>query len=183
MRAIPDHIENPDAYAAGTDRRIAANVLKTWLEVVPRAGQAKEFLETARLSDFLQKMRTGLETFGKLTPAQLAAVLRTIDERKAERERASAPPAAGQHVGTLGERATLTLTVRTMRRYDGDFGVSYFFICETAEGATVVYGGTCLIAPTEGATVTLAATIHEHGQHKGHAQTVIKRPKLVEGAR
>lgn len=180
MRHTPGHIDNPDAYQAGAERRIAANAQKTWLTLVPRAAEAKEFLETARLNDFLTKMREALETFGKLSQGQHAAVLRAIDQRKAERAQAREPAAEGQYVGALGVRMTLTLTVRTMKRVDGDFGVRYFYVCETPEGATVVYGGSCYLAPTVGTTVTVLATIHEHGQHKGRAQTVIQRPKMIQ---
>lgn len=179
MRHTPGHIDNPDAYQAGAERRIAANAHKTWLTLVPRAAEAKEFLETARLNDFLMKMRDSLETFGKLTQGQHAAVLRAIDQRKAERAQAREPAAVGQYVGALGVRMTLILTVRTMKRVDGDFGVRYFYLCETPEGATVVYAGSSYLAPTVGSTITLVATIREHGQRGGRARTVIQRPKLV----
>lgn len=175
---VPEHVEHPSAYIDAANARIRANARKTF-EKLPRAIEASDFLQYGGArGGFLEKMAKTLNEFGKLSEGQLLAVLRIIDDRKAEQERRHQPVAGGKYVGEVGKRSIMTLTAKRMFRHDDPEGVRYFFICETPEGATVVYGGSVAIVGNEGESVTVKATVKEHGQRKGYPQTVIQRPKV-----
>lgn len=135
----------------------------------------------AASGDFYRKMADSLNEWGRLTPGQERAVLEMIarsEARVAERAAAQAAKAAtAQHVGTVGERATLTLTVGHVHTFEGRFGTTFILVCETPDRNVVVYKGGSPFA-AKGETVTVKATIAEHGARDGVAQTIIKRPKV-----
>jgi hypothetical protein len=68
------------------------------------------------------------------------------------------------------------------------FGTSYIYIMEDANQNTVIYKGTSkAVAWTldgafrvKGDTLTITATIKDHGVREGVKQTIIERPKAVK---
>lgn len=114
--------------------------------------------------------------YGRITFEELDA------ERKAERE---AKRSESQHVGTVGERVTLTLKVLHFTCFDGAFGTTYVHIMADEHGNAVVYKGSARLMDDDGNrahagdTVTLKATVKGHGDYKGQRQTMLARPKVV----
>jgi hypothetical protein len=108
----------------------------------------------------------------------------TFAERDAAREAAKAAvDAAKTHVGTVGERAVFTATVKAIPSWDGNYGTTYLVVMEDAAGNSMVWKtGSPGNAMEKGATVTFKATVTKHGHYNGVAQTTVSRVKPVETA-
>jgi hypothetical protein len=155
-------------------------------------------LSTERVrSDFIIDMRNALMEWGGLTERQTVAVRNSMaraQERLESREqriseRKAADVATSQHLGTVGERIVLTLTVRHVVTLEGIYGLSYINICNDAAGNVVVYKGSNrfdeAIVTSEGVhtrrtQVTVKATVKAHGERDGVKQTIIARPKVQD---
>lgn len=187
-------IENPVAYHNAVKRNIIANANKTWYANTERASEIDEALNAGRISNgyggiagyvegFMGSMAEAYDKYGKLSPKQCEAILKGIDARAARRaewaDKKAAIDAKREHVGTVGEKITLTLKVVHIVELDTAFGVNFIFICEDENQNTVIYKGKSSAMPGKGETVTVVATIKEHGVRDGVKQTIIQRPKLV----
>jgi hypothetical protein len=191
------HIINEDAYDAAVKRNILANARKTFLATVPRAGEIV-FAVGAGYSDngkyaegFMGSMAYSLDTYGKLTPAQCAAVLKGIDARAARKtewaDQKAALNASRVHLGTVGAKLTVTITIAHMVVLEGIYGTSFLYICEDADQNVVIYKGTSATfgftadgaVRVKGDSLTVTATVKEHGVRDGVKQTVIQRPKVI----
>jgi hypothetical protein len=109
--------------------------------------------------------------------------LKGIDTRAAKKaewasERA-ALDAKRDHLGTVGQKVTLTLTTVHIVVLDGIYGANYIHICEDADQNVVIYKGKSFDFPAKGHTATVTATVKEHGVRDGVKQTVIQRPKVL----
>lgn len=187
-----EHIEHPVAYANAIKRNILFNARKTWLANNPRALEILDACEAGReyrngkviyKDNFMGSMAYALDVFGKLSPKQAEAVLKGIDARAARRaewaDKKAAIDAKREHVGTVGEKITLTLKIVHIVELNTSFGVNFIFICEDENQNTIIYKGKSNAMPSKGETVTVVATIKEHGVRDGIKQTVIQRPKAV----
>jgi hypothetical protein len=127
---------------------------------------------------------SAFDTFGKLTPKQCEAILKGIDARAAKKAEWASEKAAlnanRAHIGTVGEKATMTLTTVHIVVLDGMYGTTYIFIMEDAEQNVVIYKGKSDCVPNKGETATLTATVKEHGVRDGVKQTIIQRPKAAK---
>lgn len=193
-------IENPVAYENAIKRNILANAQKTWKANTPRAEEIENALADGIVhsdrgdfvgykDDFMGNMAQAFYTWGKLSPKQCEAILKGIDARAARRaewaDKKAALDATRQHVGTVGEKITLTLKIRHIVTLDGMYGTSYIYIMEDADQNVVIYkGNSAVVAWTPegevrgaGDTLTITATVKEHGVREGVKQTVIQRPK------
>jgi hypothetical protein len=79
----------------------------------------------------------------------------------------------------VGQKVTLTITVAHVVVLEGMYGTNYIFICEDADQNVIIYKGKSDCMPGKGHTVTVTATVKEHGVREGVKQTVIQRPKLA----
>jgi hypothetical protein len=186
-------IENPRAYYNAVGRNIIANAKKTWRANTERAEEIESAIEAGRrFSDygdvigyedgFIGSMAASFDRFGKLTPNQSAAILKGIDARAAKRAEwaatRAAAAAASSHIGSIGERITITLTCDHVIEFDGAFGTTYINLMRDADGNRIVYKGTkCLT--DKGSSVTVKATIKDHGERDGERQTIIARPTII----
>lgn len=94
-----------------------------------------------------------------------------------EMAKASAAAAATSNwIGTVGARQMFTFTIRKVIMIEGVYGASYLHIMNDADGNVVIYKGTNVLGQ-EKQTVTVKATIKEHGERDGVKQTKISRPK------
>ena len=193
------------AYDAAIKRNIIANAQKTWRANTERAaeiesaidmGRSFEFGRSARhdrvvyADNFIGSMAKAFDTFGKLTPNQSAAVLKGIDARAARKaewaDKQAALNAQRQHLGTVGQKIKLTLTIKKIITIEGmsfgryDNGISYLYIMEDADKNVVIYKGKGAAFSTvdEGGEYTFTATVKEHGVREGVKQTIIQRPKF-----
>jgi hypothetical protein len=185
------NIENQQAWEAGRKRNILMNARKTWLANTPRALEILDAVEAGRDYDnmgrtsykegFMGNMAFALDTYGKLTPKQSEAVLKGIDARAARKaewaDKKAALDATRQHIGTVGEKVTVTLTTMHIVVLDGIYGTNYIFICEDADQNVIIYKGKSDYFPNKGETATITATVKEHGVRDGVKQTIIQRPK------
>jgi hypothetical protein len=105
------------------------------------------------------------------------ALIKRSEERVAGWAAKRAEEAAlSNWIGTVGERRNFTVTIRNVIVIDGTYGYSYLHIMHDADGNSVIYKGTNVLGE-KGATVTVKATIKEHGERDGVKQTKISRPK------
>jgi hypothetical protein len=190
------NIEYPTLWKAARKRNIIANARKTWTANTVRANEIVEAIDAGRSYDgygnvsykegFMGSMASALDNFGKLSPKQCEAVLKGIDTRAAKKaewvSEKAALDAKRDHVGTVGQKVTMTLTVVHLVVLEGMYGTTYIHICEDADQNVVIYKGNSSAIPGKGHTVTVIATIKEHGVRDGVKQTVIQRPKSVEVA-
>jgi hypothetical protein len=189
----------PAAYAAATKNRIIANARKTWLANTPRAHEILDATEAGRDYDngrmtykegFMGSMASALDTYGKLTPNQSAAILKGVDARAARKaewaNEKAVLDAKRTHVGTVGQKVTLTLTIAHVVVLNGMYGTTYIHIMEDADKTVVIYkGNSTAVGWTpegqprgKGDTFTVTATVKEHGVRDGVKQTVIQRPTV-----
>lgn len=128
----------------------------------------------AKKGDFFESLSEQFAKRGSLSDAQVAALVR-IRAQDAER---AATGSASQHVGVVGDRHRFVLCVRIVRSFETMYGMIYLHVCADQDGNVVVYKGSKELA-ARGETVTVDATVSEHGEREGTKQTIIKRPKIV----
>ena len=187
-------IENPVAYHNAVKSYIIANAQKTWRANTERSGEIESALTIGIVyndrgdfmgygDDFMGKMAESFYTYGKLSPKQCEAILKGIDARAARRaewaDKKAAIDAKREHIGTVGEKITLTLKVVHVVMFDSAFGTVYINICEDDNNNTIIYKGKAKGFPEKGETATVIATIKEHGVREGVKQTIIQRPKVT----
>ena len=192
-------IENPVAYENAIKRNIIANAQKTWRANTERAGE----IESALIDgisyndygdfkgyndDFMGSMAKAFYTYGKLSPKQSEVILKGIDARIARKaewaDKRAVLDATKEHVGTIGQKITFTLTIVHIVVLEGIFGTTYIHIMEDADKNTVIYKGNSSVVGwtpegavrVKGDTLTITATVKEHGVRNGVKQTVIQRP-------
>jgi len=120
-------------------------------------------------------MAYNLTHWGNLTARQVEAVescFAVIDRLEAAR-------ANSQHIGAVGDKVTLTITVERVIVLKSEFYIdNYITIARDEQGNAITYKGRSDIGG-KGDTVTLKASIKEHTVYNGIRQTVIQRPKVV----
>lgn len=141
------------------------------------ATERAEFrYEETTITDIVSK----LVRYGSISAAQETFLRKLLDQitdrAKADADRA-AKAALSQHIGEVGKRETLDLTIRLVRSWETQFGSTYLHVFDSAQG-TVVYKGSMSLG-ARGDKISVVATIAEHNERDGEKQTVIKRPKVV----
>ena len=149
-------IQNEDAYNNAIKRNILTNANKTWRLNTERAGEIVFALGAGRTEygytdNFIGAMAAALDTYGKLSIKQSAAILKGIDAMAARKAEYAAKDATRAH---------------------------YIHICEDAQANVIIYKGKADF-PLKGETATIVATVKEHGLREGVKQTIIQRPKLA----
>ena len=188
-------IENPAAYEAAIHRNIIANAQKTWAKNTPRSGEIQNALNAGRdgqnyEESFIGSLAKAFDSYGKLSEKQSAAILKGIDARQAKKAEWASKDAElnakREFLGVVGEKITLTLTIKKVIFWDSNFGTQYLYILEDANQNVVIYKGNSNVFYIDesgeyrklGSTVTVIATVKEHGVRNEVKQTVIQRPKL-----
>lgn len=195
-KAIRGHvfIDNPEAYARATKARIIANANTTFMRTYSDYAEIESFLASGREYDdygnfksykdgFVGSLASAYDNYGKLSEKQVLAVRKCIEANKARKaewaDQKALLDAKREHVGTVGEKITLTLTCVHVIELDSAFGTVFINICEDADKNTIIYKGNAIGFPNKGETATVKATIKEHGVRNGVKQTVIQRPKTL----
>ena len=128
-------------------------------------------------NDFLLSMIERLGYWGTLSGNQTEAAkscFATIDRLEAAR-------ATSQHIGVVGDKITLTITVERIVVLESQFGTNFITLARDEAGNTIFYKGRTDIG-SKGDTTTIKASIKEHTAYNGVKQTVIQRPKVLEAA-
>jgi len=202
-KALRGHviIDNPDAYAKATKARIIANANKTFtrtysdyldIEGFLSAGvDVDEYGRKTYKDGFVGSLASAYANYGKLTEKQVLAVRKCIEANKARRaewaDKKALLDATRQHIGIIGEKLTLTLTLKKRIQIEGakfsyyDSGITDLCIFEDANNNIVIYKGKSsdIEQLNEGDTATIRATIKDHGVRNGVKQTIIQRPKTA----
>jgi len=190
-------IEHPDAYARATKARILANANKTWRENTPDWAEIEAFVRMGIEHDdegnfigykdnFIGSMASAFDTYGKLTPKQCDAIRNGIAKRKARQaewdDQRAKLNASREHVGAVGDKLTMALTLKKSIELDSRFGVTFINILEDDKRNVLIYKGNAdaVTRMQEGETLELTFTVKEHGVRDGVKQTVIQRPKLAK---
>ncbi len=110
--------------------------------------------------------------------ASIVSAHQREQSRLAVHERAKA---VSQHIGEVGKRLTLDLTVERIISVDGQYGTTHIHMFRDTAGNVVKWFASreCL---SEGKTYSLKATIKNHGEYKGIAETIVTRAAVLEGA-
>jgi hypothetical protein len=194
-------IENEAAYYAAAKRNIIANAMKTFRKTHEDAEAIEAAIDAGRVYDdrgnftyadgFIGSMARSFDTYGKLTPNQVAAIRKGIESRAARKAEWADKQATAndhlQHLGAVGEKIILTLTIKKFITFDSAYGVQQLAILEDADRNVVIYKGNSRAInnnangsyTAEGDTITITATVKEHGVRNGVKQTVIQRPKAA----
>ena len=86
-----------------------------------------------------------------------------------------------EFVGQVKDRGTFDLTLTFRKGFDTDFGVSFLNTFKDAQGNVFTYWGNSFLDVDVDSTITVKATIKDHREYQGTKQTVINRPKIIEG--
>lgn len=113
------------------------------------------------------------------SPRQVEIVDAEISRRVAK--------AASVCIGNIGERVTfhistekvIDITFRQGTNGYAPYGSRYMFLARDAAGNRIIYKGNGDF-PNEGESAIIKATVIEHAEYKGEAQTIINRPKMIE---
>lgn len=182
------YIENHAAYDRAVRRNILNNARKTFMKR-ERAQDVVNWLHTAR-GNFAASLLESLNTYGKLTDKQFAAVLRCIEgdaARKAEWESKRQEAAAQSlYVGEQGKRIRLenvkveaVLTVEATRFSYYDRAEQEVYLLRDAQGNRLVWRSKKYdVGIAKGDVINLVATVKEHKEFRGERQTVLSRPRF-----
>ena len=128
-------------------------------------------------NEFLRSSLANLAYWGNLTARQVEAV----ESCFAVIERLEAARANSQHLGAVGDKVTLTITVERIIVLEGFYGTNYITIARDEQGNAITYKGRADLGG-KGDTCTVKASVKEHTVYNGVKQTVIQRPKVLEVA-
>ena len=187
-------IYNEGAYNAATHNYILQNARKTFCRTYPDAEAIIDWCVSFKIYDdgdfvgykdgFGGSLAKALDSYGKLSEKQVEAVRKILADRAARKaewaDKEAAINANRQHLGEVGKKVTLVLTVKHIVFLDGAYGTTYIHICEDENHNVVIYKGNASGFPDNGETATIVATVKEHGVREGVKQTVIQRPKLAK---
>jgi len=127
-------------------------------------------------NEFLRSAHQNIVQWGKLTDRQVEAV----ESCFAVIERLEFARANSQHLGAVGEKITLSLTVENIIAIDGYYGRTYITIARDENGNAITYKGAGRLIGSKGETHTVKATVKEHTVYNGVKQTVVQRPTKVK---
>ena len=88
-----------------------------------------------------------------------------------------------EFVGQVKDRGTFDLTLTFRKGFESDFGVSFLNTLKDAQGNVFTYWGNSFLDVEVDSKITVKATIKDHREYQGTKQTVIDRPKIIEGVR
>lgn len=109
----------------------------------------------------------------------MMAYLREVDRLKEQARRAALPPS--EHVGSVKERLTLTVTCNAVFQHDGYYGMVGIHKMVSDDGAVFTWFASESAEWLEkGCKYVIKGTVKGHDEYKGVKQTVLTRVKIVE---
>jgi len=129
-------------------------------------------------NEFLRGMIQNLAQWGNLTARQAEATescFAVIDRLEAAR-------ANSKHIGAVGDKVTLTITIEHIIVIEGFYGTTYITIAHDEQGNAITYKGAGRTIGRKGETLSIKASVKEHTEYNGVKQTAIQRPKVLEAA-
>ena len=106
----------------------------------------------------------------------ISAYCRAI-EREINRAREAEANKDSEHVGTIGQRIELDVTLVSTKHFDNDFGGTDLLIWRDAAGNRLKWwaSGSCEWAPALNATYHVKATVKGHAEYQGVRETILTR--------
>lgn len=126
---------------------------------------------------FLGDMLSRANKYAQWTDGQAAAVRSAMEKRIAETTR----KAASRHVGSLGERLSLTVTVERegsyWRKAFSGFGADeeVFITTMRDEGGNALVVKSPRFRQAVGSVLSIKGTVKDHVEFRGEAQTILQR--------
>jgi len=178
-----DKWDNP-RYVAAVARNRRANAAtgrrNRWIASDERAQEVIDFLDAYTYeTGFLGKMSQAVSEWGELTEKQYAAVIKIIDDRKAQAAEREANKLKSQHVGTIGQRQAFEAQVVFATYYDTQWGTTYVTGMKSGDDMIIAKGTSDLSWAKKGDKVEFMAMVKEHGERDGEKQTIINRPTKI----
>ena len=179
-----DKWSNPN-YLAAIERNKRANAAtgrrNRWIARDERAQEVIDFLDQYMYepNGFLSKMANTVYDWGELSEKQYAAVIKTIDERKARAAEREANKAKSQHIGTVGVRQAFEAEVVFTTYYDTQWGTTFVTGMKSGDDMIVAKGTSDLSWAKKGDTVSFMAMVKDHGERDGEKQTIVNRPTKI----
>jgi len=178
-----DKWDNP-RYVAAVARNRRANAAtgrrNRWIARDERAQEVIDFLDAYTYQDgFLGKMSEAVSEWGELTEKQYAAVIKIIDDRKAQAAEREANKLKSQHVGTVGVRQAFEAEVVFATYYDTQWGTTFVTGMKSGDDIIVAKGTSDLSWAKKGDKVAFMAMVKAHGERDGEKQTIINRPTKI----
>ena len=207
-----DKWDNP-AYVAAVKANIRKNAYKTFLKSDSRAPEVAEFLENISYkltvdnkpaNSFLEKLALSLKEYGKLSPKQLNAVSKILDDKFNKKQAfIEAVQEQKQHALDLGlkaERIEIQVTVEKILTVKApkfsyyDSSEAYVYIFRDADNNCFKLKTKNILsndpehfaldleneyAVKAGDTITIKASIKAKTEYKGEKQTIIQRVKVI----
>jgi hypothetical protein len=190
------------AKAKADARREAARIAKAAVAATEAAARSEAFLAEhaaliARAKPHMEDAFIG-DVMGKalaknlITVKQAEAVLASVDRieawAKAKAEQAVVA-AASRHVGKVGERVEIAVTVERVAKYERPsfsnprYTDTVFIITMRDADGNALVSKTPSFHAEAGEQLTIKATIKEHSEYNGEQQTVLQRIKVKEEAK
>jgi len=178
-----DKWDNP-RYVAAVARNRRANAAtgrrNRWIASDERAQEVIDFLDAYTYeTGFLGKMSQAVSEWGELTEKQYAAVIKIIDDRKAQAAEREANKLKSQHVGTIGQRQAFEAQVVFATYYDTQWGTTYVTGMKSGDDMIIAKGTSDLSWAKKGDKVEFMAMVKEHDERDGEKQTIINRPTKI----
>lgn len=176
-------------FLAGPCPKVGDSV-QTWTENRPTDAdieEATDIVEWAgelgnrdNLSDYLHNLRIACSV-GYVENKLMGIVASAVVARRYELEKTAAKAAkpASAHVGTVGERLTLNLTVTHVRYIESPYGMKTLVGLVDESGSKLVWWATNNPDFKAGEKITCKATVKKHDTYNGENQTVLTRLSVV----
>ena len=177
------------AERAGTALGEAARMARRREE---RRAEDAEYRRQRAIRDEQERDDNEAAGLGRITHREHMAALaeKRAEERDQARLAREAQRAASVHVGTLGERLDITVTLVHNTSWDTQFGGTNLFVMVDDSGNTLTWKTSswprCAgadgysVAASRGDRITMRATVKSHGHYQGNAQTLLTRCKVSE---
>jgi hypothetical protein len=177
------------AFAAMGSRPQDARAAARWQEVQPTDADraeavaviawGQELAVRSSLPDYLHNVRVALSLpylgskAAGLVASAVVAYRKDLEFAVKATERAAKP--LGSHVGAVGERIELELTVTRVRSSSSNWGATTILALEDAAGNELVWFATGNREFNAGDRVRGKATVKNHSEYKGRPQTALTR--------
>jgi len=178
MKIFDHWVESNDLHHQERDEKLVAEALD-WAKTLPITGT----------NDYLYNLgvvcRAGfiLRSTSGLVASIISAYLRHMEreEEIAQRKREDVKKSR-EWVGKLKVRQRFDkLTVKSMKSFEGDWGVTTLIVFEDEPGNLIKWFATVKLDDLEvGDVVDLRATVKKHGDYNGVKETMINRAKILE---
>jgi hypothetical protein len=155
-----------------------------------RAAEVIEWVRSSHdNSDYMHNLRVACAS--NVAPVKLFGLLASAPQAYnrhlgfiAERAQRDAPRASQPdmgHVGAIGERVELTVTVIRIKAIDSDFGTKLVVGMKSAEGHDMVTftTGNSIRGNDVGKTFVMRGTVKKHSKYQGRSQTDLSRCKFT----